>query len=200
MTKILVIAALLGFLIFYIGRRMNFAPTRAPHGAAGPSAAVIQLDVNNRILKRLLQKTIATVGIGIVMLLLTVLLAAKFKLLLILLPISCYLIGQFFLLNNHIKVVKKQRISYNPSTQELTVERMQGKQLVIHLVHDVQQVREVRAVQKNNGLLLGYYELYAGKNRIVIPTIVAENLQTKPFFDKLQFFGREIETKLFPII
>lgn len=161
---------------------------------------IIELDVPTSILKGILKKTMLTIGTGIILLLIIIVIAAKFKIALIMLPISLYLIGQFFLFNNHIKILKKQRVLFNTQSNEVSVEYMSGKKLHFNLLSDIKEVREFRSVQKNNGVLLGYFELFTEHDKVIIPYLVAENLRTKPFFDKLQLFKREIETKLFPII
>lgn len=82
----------------------------------------------------------------------------------------------------------------------MTISDIEGKKSTLDLSNDTIQVKEVNAVQKNNGILLGYFELSSHKSKCYIPFLLVENARNKPFFDKLQRFNREIETKLFPII
>lgn len=191
---------MLAVLLFIIARRFNFFVAKSSDQNMNKNATIIELDVPTYILKGILKKTMLTIGSGIILLLITIALSAKFKIALIMLPVSLYLIGQFFLFNNHIKTIKKQKIIFNKLSNEVSVEYTSGKKLQFNLLSDIKEIKEFRSVQQNNGVLLGYYELFTGQHKIVIPYLIAENLQTKPFFDKLQLFKREIETKLFPII
>lgn len=200
MGKILILGVLLAVLLFFIARRFNFFISKNINQNINKNSTVIELDVPTYILKGILKKTMLTIGSGILLLLITIVIASKFKIALIMLPVSLYLIGQFFLFNNHLKAVKKQRILYNTQSNEVSVEYTSGKKLKFNLLSDIKEIREFRSVQKNNGILLGYYELFTAQDKIVIPYLIAENLQTKLFFDKLQLFKREIETRLFPII
>lgn len=116
------------------------------------------------------------------------------------LPISIYLIGQFFVFNNHIKAIRGQQIHYDSETQDVHVEWIDGRSLNFNLQRDITELREIRAVQKNNGLHMGYYQLFVGTKTICLPYLLQENPNSKLFFDKLQPLKRSIETKLFPII
>lgn len=171
---------------------------RSSSPAVSPN--IIELKLPLPILKTLLKKTLFSVGTGIILLLITVIIASKFKVALIMLPISIYLIAQFFLLNNHIKTIKSQYIQYDRLNEKLIVSKLYDDDFTIDLNSEIITLREVKSVQKNNGINLGYYELKTNSKTVNIPFIVAENPQTKPFFDKLNHFARELETKLFPII
>lgn len=190
---------MLAVLLYFILRRFNFFDFVKPEQRVANSR-IIEISIPMSLLKKGLKRVLYTVGSGAILLLIILLIAAKFKIALILLPISFYLIGQFFVFNNHVKTIKNQKIRYDSETQETRIEWLDGRSLEFNLLQDVKQLREVHAVQKNNGLMMGYYQLYVGKEILILPYLLAENQLNKPFFDKLQLFNREVETKLFPII
>lgn len=200
MSKFIIIGALIAILLYYIIRRFKISGNSAQTNLSKRNSQYIELSAPIFVLKNALKKTLVTVASGIILLLIIILLAVKFKIILILLPISIFLIAQFFVLNNHIKKIKSQRLIYDTAQHKITAEVLDGNTKYIVLDRDNIKLKIVKSVQKNNGVLLGFYELYADSNKITIPFLVAENLQTKPFFDKLKEFDREIETKLFPII
>ena len=200
MIKIIIIGALVAMLIFSIVRKLNIFGSWTNTQRLSTPTEIIEISAPLAIYKSAVQKTLLTVGIGIVLLLITILIASKFKIAFIMLPVSLYLIGQFFILNNHLKAARNQQILFNKRTNEVQVELEKGKLYTFNILTDVNKVVEVKSVQKNNGILFGYYKLYTSNSTITIPYIIAQNPQTKPFFDKLQLFDREIETKLFPII
>jgi len=197
--KVIFIAALLGILIFFIVRRLGFVnsrPTTYLHASDW-----LEVRIDTRTLKRAVRQTLFSVGIGFVLLILILLVTAKFKIALLLLPISLYLIGQYFILFNHIKANRRQQIFFNPKSNEVEIQSSKGqKEFSFNLNRDVSNLREIRAVQKNNGLLLGYYEMKTMQGKLFISYLLEENEQNKLFFDRLQLFPREMETKLFPII
>ncbi|MCA5003626.1 hypothetical protein [Sphingobacterium bovistauri] len=200
MIKFLIIGALIALLIFSIVRKLNIFKSFGTTERLTTPSEIIEISAPLSIYKSAVTKTLFTVGIGIIILLITLLLASKFKIALIMLPISMYLIAQFFILNNHIKASRNQRIIYNKNTNEVQIELNQSSIEKFNLLEDIKFVSEIKSVQKNNGVLFGYYKLQTHHNTYIIPYLVAQNPQTKPFFDKLQLFDREIETKLFPII
>lgn len=200
MIKIIIIVALIAMLIFSIVRKVNIFGAWSTTQRLSTPSEIIEISAPISIYKSAIQKTLFTVGIGIVLLLVIIILAGKFKIAFIMLPISLYLIGQFFILNNHIKAARNQRVLYNSITDEVAIETKGNKIETFHLLTEVKRISEVKSVQKNNGILLGYYKLQTHSSVYYIPYIIAQNIQTKPFFDKLQLFDREVETKLFPVI
>lgn len=160
----------------------------------------IEITVPTFILHQLLKKTLITVGTGILLLLIVLVIASKFKIILLLLPISFYLIGQFFVFNNHSKIIRNQKAVFNPSTNILTLNTSNNKTLALNLSTDAIQLKEVKSVQKNNGLLMGYFQLTTAQGTCFIPYLLAANEQNIPLFNKLDRFHRIIETKIFPII
>lgn len=199
MGKFIIIGILLAVLMYYIIRRLNIFSAGIEE-RRGQSNQVLVLIVPTSVLKRSLRAALFSVGTGIVLLFIILLIAAKFKVALIMLPICLYLIGQFFVFNNHANTVKQQRIQYDSNTHNVNIETSKGETLSFNLLQDVNVLKEVRSVQKNHGLLMGYYCLHVRNNKIYIPYLLQDNPQNKPFFDKLQLFNRELETKLFPII
>lgn len=187
-------------LIFSIVRKLNLFGSWSTTQRLSTPSEIIEVSAPISIYKSAVQKTLLTVVIGIVLLLVIIILASKFKIALIMLPVSLYLIAQFFLLNNHLKSARNQQIIFNTRTNEVQVELDKGKIYTFNLLNDVNKVSEIKSVQSNNGILFGYYKIHTSQNIIYIPYLISHNLQTKPFFDKLQLFDREIETKLFPII
>jgi hypothetical protein len=201
MIKIIIIGALIAMLIFSIVRKLNIFGSWSTTQRLSTPSEIIEISAPISIYKFAVQKTLLTVGIGIIILLITIVIASKFKIALIMLPISLYLIGQFFILNNHLKAARNQQIIFNTRTNQVQIEVSKGKVDTFNLLSDIKNVTEVKSVQKNNGILFGYYKLQTTQRKVYyIPYIIALNPQTKHFFDKLQLFDREIETKLFPII
>lgn len=199
MGKITIIGILLAVLIYFILRRFNFFDFVKPEQHV-TNSRIVHIDIPIHLLKKGLKRVLYTVGSGVLLLFVILLIAAKFKIALILLPISLYLIGQFFVFNNHVKTLKNQKIHYNSETQNTRIEWVDGRFVEFNIMQDIKEVREVRAVQKNNGLLMGYYQLNLGSETVFLPFLLIENPDSKLFFDKLQLFNREVETKLFPII
>lgn len=186
-------------LFFFITRKISkfqFNSSSAPIVSKG----LIEITVPAFILQQALKKTLLTVGIGVFLLLIILLIASKFKVILILLPISFYLIGQFFIFTNHIKTVKNQKATYNTLNNTLELNSLKHGKLSFDMRSGNVKVKEVKSVQKNNGLLMGYFELSSHQGKCHMPFLLVENLQTKPFFDSIQLLNREVETKLFPII
>lgn len=197
MGKIVIIGILLAVLVYFL-RRLNFNFNKVEH-IPSPLHAT-EIGMPTYLLKRGLRRVLYTVGTGMILLLVILLIAAKFKIALIMLPVSLYLIGQFFVFNNHIKTIKNQKIQYDPKSHDTHIEWLDGSYLTFNLQTDIKELREVQAVQKNNGILMGYYQISVGKKVIFLPYLLLENPTNKPFFDKLQLLGRHSETKLFPII
>ncbi len=160
----------------------------------------IDINIPTFMLQRLFKKTLMSVGIGFLILFIIIVIASKFKIALLFVPISFYLIGQYFVFSNHIKAIKNQKINYNIKANTLTVSTTDGPRSIINLSTDNITVKEVKTVQKNNGVLMGYFILSNKVTTCYLPYLLVENAETKPFFDKLQLYKREVVTKLFPII
>ena len=147
------------------------------------------------IIQRTIKNTLVSVGIGIVLFVVTIFLALKVKIILLMLPISLYLMSQLFLLNNQLKYAKDQRIWYNPNTN------ISGNTVTFNILTDIQRIKAVKSVQKNNNILFGYYELTVQNNQIYIPFILEDNPLNTRFFNTLkENYPVDAKSSLFPII
>jgi len=196
--KVIVIGALLAVLIFFIIRRLGFMSSSTTSYIQ--SSEWMELRLDNATLKRIVKQVLLSVGIGFIIFILILLVASKFRIALILLPISFYLIGQYFILINHIKASRKHKLFFHKDLNEVKVHTKGKEDVHFQLDKDMVQLSEVQAVQKNSGLLLGYYEIRVGRAKVYISYLQKENRQNRLFFDRLQQLPREIETKLFPVI
>lgn len=199
MGKILVIAIIILVLFFLIARKFSRFQFNTPVQAKLQSEN-IEITVPTVYLKQLLKKVLFTVGTGFLMLLFILVIASKFKIALILLPISLYLIGQLLVFNNHLKSFKDTKVTYHRSTNSLTIVKANNKTFSLQLNDKNIKVKEVKSVQKNNGVLMGYFEISSAHGTCNLPFIAAANPESSILFDKLKHSSREIETKLFPII
>lgn len=199
MAKLLIIVALLVVLLYLAVRtiskyKYNNYATRINE------QKIFEVNIPSFMLQQLLKKNLITVGVGFFMLIIILFLGSKFKIILILLPLSFYLIGQFFVFNNHVKSIKNSKITFNTINNLLTIESLNKKPISIDLTTKELSLKEVKSVQKNNDLLFGYFELTYQKEKYYISYLLAENLQNKVFFVKLRQISRNTESKLFPII
>ena len=200
MFKVIVIGALLAILIFFIIRRLGLGFQGGTTTSYIQSSEWLELRLDNATLKRAVKQTLLSVGIGFILLVLILLVASKFRIALLLLPISFYLIGQYFILMNHIKASRKLQIFFHRNLNEIKVYTPGKTSVHYRLDEEMVQLKEIKGVQKNQGLLFGYYAVRIGRSTFNIPYLLEENKQNKPFFHYLQPMSREIETKLFPII
>lgn len=159
----------------------------------------IKIGMDNRSLRAVVKQTMVTVFIGFILLIIILIITAKFRLALIMLPISLYLIGQYFVLMNQIKLSRSLQLFYNPSTQDCKVLNSEGSAFTFNLDTDQMQVSAVKAVQKNNGLLLGYYTVKLTDRELVVPFILNQNIMNMNFFSKLDQRAKTGVSKLFPI-
>lgn|SRR5690606_4378163 len=203
--KIFIIIALIGFLIYLIARRflsVNTVETSVVR--ANYRQYFVAIDTSPKLIRRVTQSTIRTVGIGFILLLVTLVLGMKIKILWILIPLSLYLIGQFFVYINHLKYTKDQRIYFNTETYEVLVDYIKDQSLSFNLMRDIVAVSEIKSVQKNRETLFGYYKLQVKQGAtVVIPYLIEqhENDANRLFFQYLnENFKIEVESKLFPII
>lgn len=200
MQKLILILLLVAVLIYFLSRKLQ---------AAGKSMAVqrqakqgyILVEGGGQVINKIIKNTLFSVGIGLVLFVITILLAMKVKILLIMLPISLYLMGQILLLNNQLKYAKDQQIWYNPNNNDVLVEWLSGNKLQFNLLRDIQQVKSIKAVQKNNQVLLGYYELTIHNNQLFIPYLIEENQVNTRFFKTLKDnYPVKAKSTLFPMI
>ena len=200
MSKILLIAILLGVLIYFISRRFLMS-NKSTAVQRSTKQGFVLIESSGPILQRIIKNTIYTVAIGAILFVITIVLAMKVKIILFALPISLYLMSQFFLLNNQLKYAKDQRIWFNPNTNDVQVEWLSGNRMGFNLLRDVQHVRAVRSVQKNRQVLFGYYELTVQQQPIYIPFIIEDNQVNAGFFRTLkENYPVDPKSSLFPII
>lgn len=199
MLKFLLIAVLLGILVFFITRRLMNTSLFAPRRFERPGFIAIEADT--AILNRTIKITLGSVGIGILLLFATLLLGMKIKILFFLLPISFYLLGHLFLLANHINSLKRQQIWFNPKTNDLLIEHKKKGSTIVNLYRHVREVAEIKAIQKNRGILFGYYRLQTNMGNIHIPFLLRENKYNSFFFEALQNdFNMRSTSVFFPFI
>ncbi|MBP3943970.1 hypothetical protein J5U18_10415 [Sphingobacteriaceae bacterium WQ 2009] len=200
MGKFILIAAALLLLYYFLIRRKSARPT-----TASPSIQIAHgmqlIAATNKQIMDLSKKTFKLIGIGVILLLITVILGLKIKILLFLLPIALFLIGHLFLMSNHLKYCKDQRLYYRADSQSLQVEALGSQKLVLDLTKDIQRIQLVESIQSTRGVNYGYYKIYTPKGTVYIPQLVAENVDNKLFFDFLtQQHSLEREKRIFPII
>lgn len=146
--------------------------------------------------------TLWTVISGFVLLILILIIGIKIKVLWILLPLSLYLIGQLFVYTNHVRTAKDQQIFYDPKTGEVLVDYIKKTGFAFNIKHDVVSVNEVRSIQKNKGIVFGYYKLNTKNGVVILPYLLEQNKSeaNNLFFQQIHTHKRAVETKLFAII
>jgi len=200
MNKILLIVILVAVLIYFLSRRimMRGNSTAIQHSN---KQGYFLVESGSSIIQKTIKNTLFSVGIGVVLFVITILLALKVKIILFMLPISIYLMSQLFLLNNQLKYAKDQRIWFNPNTNNVTIEWLSGNNVTFNLLTDIQQVKAVKSVQKNNQVLFGYYELTVHNNQVFIPFILEDNPLNTRFFKTLKdTYPVNPKSSLYPII
>lgn len=200
MFKILFIGGLIAVLIFFIVRRLGMLGKSSRATTYLPASDWIEIGLDNRSMRKVVKLTMTTVFIGFVLLIIILLITAKFRLALIMLPISFYLIGQYFVLMNQLKAFRGQQILFNPHTQDCNVRASAGDDHVFNLQSGELNVRTVNAIQKNNGILFGYYIIITSGKELIMPFILNQNINNNPFFSKLESLSKNRVSKLFPII
>lgn len=199
MIKLLFIAILIGTLLYFVGRRLfNFG--RKP-GNSLPPRGYIHLSVDNRVTNQVIQSSILTVCTGFILFLLILFLGMKVHILLILLPVSLYLMGQLFLVANHLASTRKVAIWYNPMTKGMRLQTKDGRIFDLNLYTDIDKVVKINAVQRNRKVLLGVYELTGSRMQFRISNLLTDNPKNEPFFqDVEQHFDPKVSTHLFPTV
>lgn len=200
--KFLWIIILVGILVYFIARRFMGGPTTAVVRATAKNGYRL-VDTNAQVISQVTKNTMTTVGIGLILFLVVLLLGLKIKIIWIALPLTLYLMGQFFVYTNHIKATKDQRVFFDPTTNDVLVDRLKEDALRFNLLRDVIEVTEVKSVQKNKGVLFGYYRLRLQRDVVVVPYLIElnPNPNNKAFFEVLNAtYKIQVETKLFPIV
>lgn len=149
-----------------------------------------------------LKKTVSNAVMGIVLILIMILLFAKIKIVLFLLPIAFFLLGYLFLFNNHFTKIKNQQIWFNPKTNDVFVEQLKAENYAFNIFQDVQAVQRIESIQTTKGLLYGYYRIKLKDHILEIPYLVAENKPVNNlFFDTFAHnFKIDVQKRIFPII
>ncbi len=200
MQKVLLIAALIGILLYFITRKIVMKGN-AVVAERKQQQGYICIESGSQILNKIIKSTVSTAAFGLILFLLILFLAMKVKILLILLPISIYLMSQLLLLNNQLKYAKNQQVWYNPSNNEVILEWASGNKLQFNLLRDIQAIKEVKAVQKNKDILFGYYALTIHNNQIYLPLVLEANPLNKGFFKTLKDnYEIKSNSSLYPII
>lgn len=165
-----------------------------------PSPQIITVNIPTFIYRHLLKKVLITVGTGLLLLLIILLISSRFKIILIILPLCFYLMGQFFIFQNHINIIKRQKSFYNRLTNILTVTDISGKEKKFELKNNNIKIKEIKPLQKNNGLSLGYFELRSNKEKCYVSHLLLSNERTHALFIAIEKLSKETETKAFPLI
>lgn len=199
MTKIITITIIIFFLWYIFSQKLSRFKYNTNSNYHN-NQQIITLNLPTFIQNQLWKKTLVTVGTGAILLVIILLIATRFKIILICLPLSFYLIGQFFVFQNHIKVIRRQKANYNVETNELLMTTSKGKEVLINLNNSSVKVREIKPVQKNNGISLGYFEIYSKEGSCYIPYVLSKNRYTNIIFNTIQKLNKESHTKVFPLI
>ena len=200
MNKILLIVILVGILIYFLSRRVMMKG-KSMFIQKSNKQGYYLIESGASIIQKTIKNTLFSVGIGVVLFIITIFLALKVKIILLMLPISLYLMSQLFLLNNQLKYAKDQRIWFNPNTNVVMIEWLSGNTVTFNILTDVQQVKAVKSVQKNNQILFGYYEISVHNNQIYVPFILEDNPVNTRFFKTLkENYPVAPKSSLFPII
>jgi len=202
--KFLLIAALLGLLGYLLFGRLSI-PRKGNADAADRAErdGFLRVGCPANAIGRAAKNTLQTVATGIVLFVAILLLGMKVRVLWIALPLALYLIGQFFVHTNHVKTAKNLRIYFHPRTNDLYVQRIGQKDLRFNLLRDVVKVAEVKAVQKNRGMLFGYYRLHLENEMLPVPYLLLrhDHPNNRTLLDHIEAnFEIRTERRLFPII
>ncbi|UIR57228.1 hypothetical protein LZQ00_05290 [Sphingobacterium sp. SRCM116780] len=202
MTKIILIAGLLLFLLYFISKKLKATFTESNSPAIIVKNGYQKIDTTKVIIADTSQKVLKNAGIGFVLLIIMLALIVKVKILLFLLPIAIYMIGYLFLFTNHLKRTKNQVIWYNQQNNEVIVESLTKEPYRFNILKDVRMVQQVESIQHTKGLLFGYFRLKTKDEIIEIPYLIWENLpNNETFFNTLKSnFKIDIQKKIFPTL
>jgi len=200
MYKLLLIVSLIVLLIYFLTRKV-VSNNKSKDVLHQFRKGFTLIESGRAVIQKAIKNTLYSVGIGLVMLIIILILAIKIKILFILLPISLYLLSQILLLNNQLKYLKYQQIWFNKNNLDVHIEWQNGEKNTFNLATDIQRVRAVKSVQKNNEILFGYYELTIENNKLYLPFLLEENPNNSSLFDGLKSKYTIIyKNSLYPII
>ena len=202
MTKIILIAGLILFLLYYISKKLSASFTASNSPAIIVKNGYQKIDTSKVIIADTSQKVMKNVGIGAILLIIMLALIIKVKLLLFLLPISIYMMGYLFLFKNHLKKTTSQVIWYNKQTADVMIESLTEKTYRFNLLSDVQAVQQIESIQNTKGLLFGYFRIKTKEEIIEITYLVYQNNPSnQDFFSSLKSnYKIDLQKKIFPII
>src|SRR5690606_682294 len=136
---------------YLIARRFMLKGSDTAVMTRGAGRNFVIMDTTPQLIRRVTGSTLRTVGIGFILLIIALVLGMKIKILWILVPLSLYLIGQLFVYTNRVRTTNDQRIYFNLDTYQVLIDYLKEDSLSFNLIRDVDQVSEVRSVQKNRG-------------------------------------------------
>lgn len=200
MYKLLLIVSLIVLLIYFLTRKVVLK-NKSKDVLLQFRKGFTLIESGSPVIQKAIKNTLYSAGIGLVLLIIILILAIKIKILFFLLPISLYLMSQILLLNNQLKYLKYQQIWFNKESLEVYIEWQNGKNNRFNLSTDVQRVRAIKSVQKNNEILFGYYELTVENNKLYLPFLLEENPNNSSLFDGIKSNYTIIyKNSLYPII
>lgn len=199
--RLLIIGLILLVAYLMIRKKFNFFES-SDTSSKNLKSGFQLIEAPAALIRSTLKKTISNVLMGLLLILITVLLFVKIKIVLFLLPIAFFLIGYFFLFNNHFSKIKSQQIWFNAKTNEVFVEQLQAENYAFNIFKDVVAVQKIESIQTTRGLLYGYYRIKLKDQLLEIPYLLAENKPANNlFFETLaQNFKIETQKRIFPII
>lgn len=199
--KLLIVGLILLAAYLLIRKKFNFSGSEDINSKNLKSGFQL-IEAPAALIQSTLKKTISNVIMGVVLILITILLFVKIKIVLFLLPIAFFLIGYLFLFNNHFRKIKSQQIWFNAKTNEVFVEQLRADNYAFNIFRDIQGVQQVESIQTTRGLLYGYYRIKLKDHILEIPYLLSENKPANNlFFDTIsQNFKIDIQKRIFPII
>lgn len=199
--KLLIVGLILLVSYLLIRKKFNFSGSEDINSKNLKSGFQL-IEAPAALIQSTLKKTISNALMGVVLILITVLLFVKIKIVLFLLPIAFFLIGYLFLFNNHFSKIKSQQIWFNTKTNEVFVEQLRADNYTFNIFRDIQGVQQVESIQTTRGLLYGYYRIKLKDHILEIPYLLAENKPANNlFFETIsQNFKIDIQKRIFPII
>src|SRR5690606_24622000 len=111
--KIFIIIALIGLLVYLIARKFMLTTSASNTSIikASQRQRFVVIDTSSPLINRVTRSTLRTVGIGFLLLLLTLVLGMKIKILWILIPLSLYLIGQFLFIQTTLSPLRNNALT-----------------------------------------------------------------------------------------